>query len=183
VTAVPDAQVNKRDTELAAIPRARLLTPTARIKDQPRAQDIAVVLAVRCMEGVIDPEVSAWLRSALLRWRRHGGNLITHLHLPSANRFRLACRDLWLVDASRFCPGTAWQRTHLLQAEISRFMAYRWAAWQRQDEMPTGAGAIEARLFLACKSHPKLPRSRRALYRIILTDAFSADDDTTQEIP
>src|SRR5207302_1639487 len=114
-----------------------------RTKGMVRAQDIAVVCAVRLVEGVFDIEVQAWLRSAFVRWRRDGGNLITHLHLPTARRFRIACRNLWLQDAAGYCVGTPWQRTRELQNEITLFRAYRWSAWQRKDEVPTGARPIE----------------------------------------
>jgi hypothetical protein len=178
-----EAPAPQQDVQVAAIPRPRLLARVAPpIKGRIGSQDIAIVLAVRLMEGSVDAEVQAWLRSAFIRWRREGGNLITYLHLPTSRRFRIACRDLWLRDAARYCSGTPWPRTHQLQSEIARFQAYRWKAWQRQDGVPTGARSIEACLFLACKSYPELPRSKRALYRII-ADAFSEDDDTIQGAP
>jgi len=168
----------QRDSDVATVPR--LLSQVARVRRGSGTHDVATALAVRLMEGVVDVEVKAWLRSAFVRWRREGGDLVAHLRLPTARRFRLACRDLWLRDAARYCVGKPWPRTRQLEGEIARFMAYRWLAWQRQHEVPPGARPLEVCLFLAAHAHPELPRSTRALYRVI-ADAFSEDDDTTSK--
>ena len=97
---------------------------------RPGVQARAVFFAVALIEGADSPEARAWLREGLRAWRREGGELLAHLHLPPAHRFRLACRDLWLADAARYCAGTplaASARARARSGALPRFQVARLA--------------------------------------------------------
>ena len=156
-----------RDTSAPRLPRIG----TAR----PGVQARAVFFAVALIEGADSPEARAWLRAGLRAWRREGGELLAHLHLPTARRFQIACRDLWLADAARYCAGaTPWQRACELAREVARFHGRKWPTWRHLESVPAGARPVEACLWFACSAHDQLPRTARALYALT-ADAFPQD--------
>ena len=134
---------------------------TDAVTPRPRALAELIKLAI----GAADPVTSAWLRAGILRWARSDGaqSLSACLHLgDSPRRLRLALRDEWLKDAARFVGGS----TSALAREIEHYRRFKQAAWQRDDNPPIGARAVEVCVHHAALAAP-LPRSWRQLHRIV----------------
>jgi hypothetical protein len=136
----------------------------------PGPRPLALVLLLRLVGGVDDPAVTAWLRSAVVRWLKSDSDLtLTEaLHLgDSARRVRLAVRDSWIAEAAKLTGGASpWTQAVVLEREVAHYLTFKWPAWRRLDDPPAGASPIEHCLHIA-RLADELPRSTASLYRIL----------------
>lgn len=125
-----------------------------------------------------DPEAASAAVGILLRGIRAyfqcGGQVdlarCCGLPSPTARRkFDLLNRDFWLCEAARQIEAdTPWDRSVALGAELKKFMARIWPAWQGKGEPPPGASQLHACLFRAVAATPeKIPTTTRHLHRIV----------------
>lgn len=125
-----------------------------------------------------DPEAATVAVGILLRGVRayfqSGGQIdlarCCGLPSPTARRkFDLLNRDYWLCEAARqIKAATPWDRSVALAAELRKFTARIWPAWQGNDAPPQGASQLHSCLFKAVATAPqKIPTTTRHLHRIV----------------
>jgi hypothetical protein len=143
----------------AATFAAHLLTD----KELGRAQRVA--------SESLEPEDLRWLCKGFSAFLASGGKLSLErcLRLPTNERgLQRAQRDHWLRIAWQRLDTTvsAWRRSELLADEVNRFQCVKWVRWSHLEQAPVGACAVDQALFLAFRSHERIPRTAMQLHTI-----------------
>ena len=133
--------------------------------------DQELVRAHRVANESLEPEDISWLCKGFTAFLAADGRVPLErcLRLPTNERaLRRARRDHWLRSAWQLVEpsASAWRRSELLAAEVSRFHSSKWPRWSRLEQAPSGSTALETALFEAFRSHERIPGTAMQLHNI-----------------